>query len=115
MVVCVHLPRFELIVAAGGAQSLTGRALAIAPAPGGEARVGEVSGAAEAFGVTRGMALGEALARCPELGLPAGDPLGVAREWERAARALEGIGAALELPRAGRILRGRGAARARTW
>jgi protein ImuB len=101
MVVCVHLPRFELIVAAGGAEALAGRALAIAPALGGEPRVGEVSGAAEGFGVTRGMALGEALARCPELRLVAGDPLGVAREWGRAARALEGIGAALELPRAG--------------
>ncbi len=101
MVVCVHLPRFELTVAAGGAEALAGHALAIAPAPGGEARVGEVSGAAEAFGVARGMALGEALARCPRLRLVAGDPLGVAQEWGRAARALEGIGAALELPRAG--------------
>ncbi len=101
MVVCVHLPRFELTVAAGGAEALAGHALAIAPAPGGEARVGEVSGAAEAQGVTRGMALGEALARCPRLHLVAGDPLGVAQEWGRAARALEGIGAALELPRAG--------------
>ncbi len=101
MVVCVHLPRFELTVAAGGAEALAGHALAIAPAPGGEARVGEVSGAAEAQGVTRGMALGEALARCPRLRLVAGDPLGVAQEWGRAARALEGIGAALELPRAG--------------
>jgi protein ImuB len=101
MVVCVHLPRFELTVAAGGAEALAGHALAIAPAPGGEARVGEVSGAAEAQGVTRGMALGEALARCPRLRLVAGDPLGVAQEWGRAARALEGIGAVLELPRAG--------------
>ena len=101
MVVCVHLPRFELTVAAGGAEALAGHALAIAPGPGGEARVGEVSGAAEAQGVTRGMALGEALARCPRLRLVAGDPLGVAQEWGRAARALEGIGAALELPRAG--------------
>jgi protein ImuB len=101
MVVCVHLPRFELTVAAGGAEALAGHALAIAPAPGGEARVGEVSGAAEACGVTRGMALGEALARCPRLRLVAGDPLGVAQEWGRAARALEGIGAVLELPRAG--------------
>jgi len=101
MVVCVHLPRFELTVAVGGAEALAGHALAIAPAPGGEARVGEVSGAAEAQGVTRAMALGEALARCPRLRLVAGDPLGVAQEWGRAARALEGIGAALELPRAG--------------
>ncbi len=106
MVVCVYLPRFELAIAAGGRteiaqQALAGRALAIAPLPGGEARVGEASGAAEAFGVQAGMALGEALARCPELGLVAADPLGVARAWEAVARALEGIGAALELDRPG--------------
>jgi protein ImuB len=106
MVVCVYLPRFELVVAAGGRaeiaqQALAGRALAIAPLPGAEARVGEVSGAAEAFGVQAGMALGEALARCPELGLVAADPLGVTRAWEAVARALEGIGAALELDRPG--------------
>ena len=106
MVVCVYLPRFELVVAAGGRaeiaqQALAGRALAIAPLPGAEARVGEVSGAAEAFGVRAGMALGEALARCPELGLVAADPLGVTRAWEAVARALEGVGAALELDRPG--------------
>jgi protein ImuB len=101
MVVCVHLPRFELTVAAGGAEALAGAALAIAPVPGGQARVGEVSGAAEAFGVHAGMALGEALARCPELRLVPADPLGSAHAGERAARALEGIGAALELPRVG--------------
>ncbi len=101
MVVCVHLPRFELVVAAGGPQALAGSALAIAPVPGGAQRVGEVSGAAEAFGVAPGMVLGEALARCPELGLIAADPLGVAQAWEQTARALEGIGAAVELERAG--------------
>lgn len=88
-------------MAAGGPQALAGHALAIAPVPGGAQRVGEVSGAAEAFGVTPGMALGEALARCPELGLIAADPLGVAQAWEQTARALEGIGAAVELERAG--------------
>ena len=101
MVSCVHLPLFELVISAGGPEALSGRALAIAPLPGGEARVGEASGAAEAFGVQAGMALGEALARCPELGLVAADPLGVARAWEAVARALEGIGAALELDRPG--------------
>jgi protein ImuB len=101
MVVCVYLPRFELVIAAGGSEALTGRALAIAPLPGAEARVGEVSGAAEAFGVRAGMALGEALARCPELGLVAADPQGVTRAWEAVARALESIGAALELDRPG--------------
>ena len=101
MIACVHLPRFELVIAAGGPQALAGRALAIAPVPGGAQRVGEVSGAAEAFGVAPGMALGEALARCPELGLMAAEPLGVARAWEQTAQALEGMGAAVELERAG--------------
>ncbi|HEY3828564.1 MAG TPA: DNA polymerase Y family protein [Solirubrobacteraceae bacterium] len=101
MIVCVYLPRFELSVAAGGPQPLVGEALAIAPELGGTARVGEVSGAAEALGVVPGMALGEALARCPQLRLVPGDPLGVAETWERAARALEGVGAALELARPG--------------
>lgn len=101
MIVCVHFPRFELTVAAGGAEALAGNALAIAPVPGAAAQVGEVSGTAEGFGVYAGMALGEALARCPELRLVPGDPLGSAQVWERAACALEGIGAALELPRPG--------------
>jgi protein ImuB len=101
MVVCFYIPRFELVVAAGEGpqiahETLAGRALAVAPLAGGEQRVGEVSGAAEAQGVTRGMVLGEALARCPELVLVPGDPVQVAEVWERATRALESIGAAVE-------------------
>jgi protein ImuB len=117
MVVCVYIPRFALTVAAGGAADrrsipekeshpghaagspigqLAGKALALAPAAGGELRVGEVSGAAEAHGVAPGMAIGEALARCPELELIAADPLAVADAWEAALHALEGIGAAVE-------------------
>jgi protein ImuB len=107
MVVCVHLPRFELIVAAersegalGGRavteQMLAGRALAVAPVLGTEQRVGEVSGAAEAYGVARGMGLGEALARCPDLLLVPGDPVGVSETWERAMCAIESIGGAVE-------------------
>src|ERR1700678_456904 len=92
VIVCVHLPRFELTVAVGDRtevvqQTLAGNALAIAPQPGGAARVGGVSAPAEAFGVIPGMALGEALARCPELGLVPGDPLGTAEAWERVALA----------------------------
>jgi protein ImuB len=98
MVVCAYLPRFELVVATGRAQALAGRALAIAPSPGAEQRVGEVSGAAEACGVSRGMALGEALARCPELVLLPGDPVRVAEAWEEALVALESIGASVEAP-----------------
>jgi protein ImuB len=101
MVVCIHIPRFELSVAAGAGsmlarQMLAGQALAVAPLVGGEQRVGEVSGAAEARGVARGMMLGEALARCPDLVLVPGDPVLVAEAWEAALRALEAIGAAVE-------------------
>jgi protein ImuB len=96
MVVCVYIPRFALTVAVGGAEALAGKALALAPAAGGEPRLGEVSGAAEAHGVVAGMAIGEALARCPGLELIAADPLAVADAWEAALRALEGIGAAVE-------------------
>jgi protein ImuB len=101
MVVCVHIPRFALTVAAAGAQTLAGRALALAPMAGAELRVGEVSGAAEAHGLSAGMALGEALARCPELELVPADPLAVAKAWELVVRALEAIGAAVEAPREG--------------
>jgi protein ImuB len=111
MIVCVHLPRFELAVAAGERaqvvrRSLAGAALAVAPPMGGDRsqigqRVGEVSGAAEARGVAAGMALGEALARCPELALVPGDPVRVAEAWETAVRRLESIGAAVETGRPG--------------
>jgi protein ImuB len=101
MVACVHLPRFELVLAAGGAQALVGRALAVAPLVGSEQRLGEVSGAAEARGVRRGMVLGEALARCPDLLLVPADPVGVEAAWESAIRSLEEIGAAVEPARPG--------------
>ena len=114
MVACVHLPRFELLVAAGGSsevgpQTLRGRPLAVAPLVAGGERtggtgatgVGEVSQAAEAMGVRRGMALGEALARCPELVLLPADPVRVAERWEEALEALEAIGAAVEPARPG--------------
>jgi protein ImuB len=101
MVVCVYLPRFELVVAAGGAEALAGRALAVAPLAGVEQRVEEVSGSAEACGVAPGMMLGEALARCPDLVLVPGDPVKVVAAWETVLRALESIGAAVEPARPG--------------
>ncbi len=58
--------------------------------------MGEVSGAAEAYGVVAGMAIGEALSRCPDLDLIPADPLAVAEAWEEVLGALEGIGAAVE-------------------
>jgi protein ImuB len=101
MVVCFHVPRFELVLAAGRAGALAGRALAIAPLPGCEQCVGEVSGAAEGRGVSRGMALGEAIARCPDLVLLPPDPVAVAEAWESTICALESIGAAVEPARPG--------------
>lgn len=101
LIVCVHIPRFQLRVATGGSQDLLGRALAIAPAAGGAMAIGEVTASAQAQGVRAGMALGEALGHCRDLELIPGDPIKVARAWEQAARALEGIGAQLELARPG--------------
>jgi protein ImuB len=49
------------------------------------------------------MALGEALARCPELVLVPPDPVGVAEAWESVLRSLEAIGAAVEPARAGLV------------
>ncbi|WP_354702494.1 hypothetical protein DSM112329_03547 [Paraconexibacter sp. AEG42_29] len=99
MVVCVQLPRFELAVAAGGRDALLALGpAALAPEPGREQLVGEVSSAAEAVGVYPGMRLGEALSRCPSLALIPPDPVGVADEWEAAIRRLEAVGAAVESP-----------------
>jgi protein ImuB len=96
MIVCVLLPRFQLTVAAGERTELLRAPAALAPVPGGIQTVGEVSLAAEAFGIHPGMRLGEALARCPRLTLVPPDPAGVADRWERLLVRLESIGAAVE-------------------
>jgi protein ImuB len=101
MVVCTLIPRFELLTAAGGRGELLQGPLALAPEPDREAVVGEVSGAAEALGIQRGMRLSEALARCPDLRLIAADPGRSSSAWEAVLCALERIGAAVESPRAG--------------
>ncbi|TMM09137.1 MAG: hypothetical protein E6G05_00400 [Actinobacteria bacterium] len=107
MIVCVLLPRFQLAVAAAAAgtarDALLQKPVALAPEPGGSQVVGEVSLAAEAFGVHPGMRLGEALARCPRLTLLPGDPAGVADSWERLLVRLESIGAAVEPERPGLV------------
>ena len=100
-IVCILLERFELAVAAGGRAGLLGEPAALAPEPGREQLVGEVSHAAEAFGIHPGMRLGEALARCPRLALVPPDPVGVADDWERVVVRLEAIGAAVESDRPG--------------
>lgn len=63
--------------------------------------MGEVSRAAEAAGVHSEMRLGEALARCPSLGLITADPDRVAELWDELLARLEGIGAAVESERPG--------------
>ncbi|MGA2009105.1 MAG: hypothetical protein ABSH51_01025 [Solirubrobacteraceae bacterium] len=103
MIVCVLIPRFALTTAAGDRGELLQKPVALAPEPGGAQQLGEVSLAAEAFGVQPGMRLGEALARCPELTLVSPDPAGVADLWERLLVRLESIGAAVEPERPGLV------------
>jgi protein ImuB len=100
-VACVLVPRFSLLAVAGDREELLGRPVALAPEPGGVQVLGEANGRAEAHGVRTGIALGEALARCPDLVLLAPDPERAAELWERALQGLEGIGAAVESERAG--------------
>jgi len=103
MIVCALFPRFQLGIAAGDRTELLKEPVALAPEPGGVQQVGEVSLAAEAFGVHPGMRLGEALARCPRLKLLPPDPAGVDEVWERLLVRLESIGAAVEPERPGLV------------
>jgi protein ImuB len=101
MVICVLYPRFELLAALGDRRALLSEPAALAPEAGREQVVGEVSAPAEAFGVVRGMRLGEAMSRCPSLRLVPPDPEGVRSLWNAVLDRLEGIGAELESDHAG--------------
>src|SRR5581483_8277070 len=101
LIACALFPRFELTIAAGDRTELLQTPAALAPEPGGVQQVGEVSLAAEAFGIHPGMRLGEALSRCPEQTLVGPDPAGVAELWERLLVRLESIGAGVEPERPG--------------
>jgi protein ImuB len=101
MVVCVHYPRFELLAGLGDRRALLAEPVALAPEAGREQVVGEVSAAAEAFGLARGMRLGEAMSRCPALRLIPPDPEGVRSLWNGVLDRLEAIGAEVESDRAG--------------
>jgi nucleotidyltransferase/DNA polymerase involved in DNA repair len=103
MIVCVLIPRFALTTAVGDRRELLRAPVALAPEPGGAQQVGEVSLAAEAYGIRPGMRLGEALARCPTLTLVPPDPAGVADFWERLLVRLESVGAAVEPERPGLV------------
>jgi protein ImuB len=97
MVVCVLLKRLPLIAALGGTRhELFGEPVALSPEPGREQRVGDVSPAAEAFGIVPGMRVGEALSRCPDLRLLPADPEATRSYWNAVLDRLESIGAAVE-------------------
>jgi nucleotidyltransferase/DNA polymerase involved in DNA repair len=101
MIVCVLIPRFALLAALGDRRALLAEAAALAPEAGREQVVGEVSAAAEAFGVAPGMRLGEALARCPELRLVPPDPEAVRGLWNEVLDRIESFGGSPESERAG--------------
>ena len=101
MIVCTLYPRFELLAALGDRRALLSEPAAVAPEAGREQVVGEVSGPAEAYGIVRGMRLGEAMSRCPGLRLVAPDPEGVRSLWGAVLDRLEGIGAQVESDHAG--------------
>ena len=96
LLACVLIPRFGLVAAIGERRELLLKPVAVAPGPGEPQIVGDVSGAAEAFGITPGMRLAEALARCPSLLLIPPDPQRAEEEWERVLGRLEALGAAVE-------------------
>src|SRR3954463_7527131 len=101
MVIGALIPRFELVAALGERRALLGESVALAPEAGREQMVGEVSAPAEAFGVVRGMRVGEALTRCPELRLIPPDPEGVRELWSTVLDRIESLGAAPESDRPG--------------
>ena len=103
MIVCALIPRFALTTAVGDRSELLQSPAALAPEPGAAQKVGEVSLAAEAFGIHPGLRLGEALARCPALTLVPPDPAGVADIWERLLVRVELIGAGVEPERPGLV------------
>ena len=96
MIACVLIPRFGLVAAAAARRELLARPVALAPEPGGPQVVGEVSGAAEAFGITEGMRMAEALGRCPALALIPPDHARAEDVWEARVARIEAIGAAVE-------------------
>jgi protein ImuB len=96
MVACALYPRFELLAALGDRRALISEPAALAPEAGREQVVGEVSAPAEAYGIVRGMRLGEAMSRCPALRLIPPDPEGVRSLWNVVLDRLEAIGAAVE-------------------
>src|SRR3954447_10659489 len=101
MIVCALYPRFELLAALGDRRALLSEPAAVAPETGREQVVGEVSAPAEAYGIVRGMRLGEAMSRCPGLRLVPSDPEGVRSLWGAVLDRLEALGGEVESDHAG--------------
>src|SRR3954452_13597902 len=102
MVVCVLVNRLPLIAALGSAaQERLGELVAVAPEPGRDGAIGDVSPAAEAFGVAPGMRVGGALTRCPELTFVPADPEATRDYWNAVIDRIEALGAAVESDEAG--------------
>jgi protein ImuB len=99
-VACALFPRFRLTVAVNDGE-VWRKPAALAPEPGAAQLIGEVTPAAERFGLRAGMRMGEALSRCPELALIPPDPERAESSWEEALRRLDAIGAEVESDRAG--------------
>lgn len=103
---CVSLPRFRLRCAAESQgiqpEPLLLRPSALLPGPGLGDEIQEASSAAEASGVTAGMAVAEATARRPDILLLPPAPDLVARKWEAICSALEQVGARVDAPSAGK-------------
>jgi protein ImuB len=97
MIVTATIPRFPLLVALRATRRPMDLPIALGPQPGDPQVVGLATPAAQIAGVTAGLHVGEALARCPELELVAADPGGVESAAEEITERLEGIGAAVEV------------------
>jgi protein ImuB len=96
MVVTAVIPRFGLLMTLLAARRPQDAPIALGPQPGDAQLVGQCTPTAAAAGVTPGLRVGEALARCPHLELVVPDPGAVEHAAEEITERLEAMGAAVE-------------------
>ena len=96
MIVTATIPRFALLVALLAARRPVDACIALGPQPGAAQLVGQCTPSATEAGVTPGLRVGEALARCPQLELVIADPGAAEHAAEEVTERLEGIGASVE-------------------
>jgi nucleotidyltransferase/DNA polymerase involved in DNA repair len=96
MIVTAVIPRFALLVALLAARRPMDAPITLGPQPGDAQLVGQCTPAAAAAGVSPGLRVGEALARCPDLELVVPDPAAVEHAAEEITERLEAMGAAVE-------------------